>query len=116
MDRIDLAHRLRFLRRLDVEIDHHRLAVAADHDAFEQFVAAGVELLVRHIGRHKDEIAGTGLGREFEMLAARDHSDAVVFPMRRVVMIVAFARCLTPWRDEASKKLNGQPFKRKDIF
>src|ERR1700758_185410 len=69
MNRVDPADLFRALDRLNVEIDDDRLVVAADHDAIERFVAGGIDLLVRHIRRHKDEIAGTGLGDVFEMLA-----------------------------------------------
>src|ERR687891_1374989 len=47
---------------LDLEIDHHRLLVAAHQHAFERLVGARVDLLVRHEGRHEDEVAGIGLG------------------------------------------------------
>src|SRR3984957_6198444 len=57
---IDPQHRLRLLHRLDVEIDRDRLAVAAHQHAFQDLVAAGVDLLMRHVGRNEDEIAGTG--------------------------------------------------------
>jgi hypothetical protein len=55
--------------RGDVEVDDDRLLAGAHQDAFERLVAAGIDLLVRHIGRHVDEIAGAGLGDEFQMLA-----------------------------------------------
>src|SRR4029078_5644400 len=33
------------------------------------FVAAGIDLLMRHVGRHEDEITGTGFRGELQMLA-----------------------------------------------
>ena len=66
---IDPQHRLRLFHRLDVEIDRDRLAVAAHQHAFQHLVAAGVDFLVRHVGRHEDEIAGAGLGGELQLLA-----------------------------------------------
>src|SRR5581483_8787984 len=36
VDRIDPAHRLGLLDRVDLEIDHHRLVVAAHQHAFER--------------------------------------------------------------------------------
>ncbi len=57
------------LDRLDVEIDDDRLLRRAHEDAFERLVAAGVDFLMRHEGRHVDEVAGTGFGDEFEILA-----------------------------------------------
>ena len=58
MDWIDPRHVLRCFDRLDIEIDHHRLTIAADEHAFERLLAAGIDLLVRHIGRDVDEVAG----------------------------------------------------------
>src|SRR5882757_6862777 len=66
MDRINPRDLLRFLNRLDIEIDHNGLVVAAHKDAFERLVRIGVDFLVRHVGRHENEIAGPGLGDEFE--------------------------------------------------
>ena len=51
---------------LDAEIDHHRLVVAAYQDALERRVAQRIDFLVRHVGRHENEIAGVGLGDELE--------------------------------------------------
>ena len=67
--RIDPQHGLRLFHRLDVEIDRHRLAVAAHQHAFQDLVAAGVDFLMRHVGRNEDEIAGAGLRGELQMLA-----------------------------------------------
>src|SRR6476660_6180554 len=69
MDRIDPEHGLGLLDRLDVEIDRDRLAVTAHQHAFQHLVAAGVDLLMRHVRRHEDEIAGVGLGGELQLLA-----------------------------------------------
>src|SRR5215831_10146974 len=55
---IDPQHRLRLLDRLDVEVDRDRLAVAANQNAFQHLIAAGIDLLMRHVGRDEDEIAG----------------------------------------------------------
>ena len=49
MDRIDPQHGLRLFDRLDVEINGDRFAVAAHQHAFQGLVAAGVDLLMRHI-------------------------------------------------------------------
>ncbi len=81
VDRIDPGDRFRLLHRLDVEIDHHRLVVGAHQNAFERRVGGGVDLLMRHIGRHEDEVARPGLGDIFQMIApaharlALDHVD-----------------------------------------
>src|SRR3954447_1732331 len=64
-----------------IEIDHDRLLTAAYDDAGERVVGAGIDLLVRHVRRDVDEVAGTRLGRELEALApphprlAADHVD-----------------------------------------
>ncbi len=81
MDRVDPRHFGRLLDRLDVEVDHDRLVVAAHQHAFEDLVLTRIDLLVRHVRRHVDEIAGAGLGGELEPLApahaglAADHVD-----------------------------------------
>src|SRR5215469_3601868 len=77
VDRVDPAHLLRPLDRLDVEIDNDRLIVAAHQYAFECLVGRRVDLLVWHIGRHKDEITGSGFGDEFQSLAPA-HSGAAL--------------------------------------
>ena len=69
VDRVDPQHGLRLLHRRDVEIDGDGLAVAAHQHAFQHLVGAGIDLLMRHIGRDEDEIAGVGLGGELQMLA-----------------------------------------------
>src|ERR1051325_1993727 len=58
-----------FFDRLDLEVDDDRLVVAAHQHAFEGFIARGVDLLVRHIGRHEDEVARPSLGDVFEGVA-----------------------------------------------
>jgi len=71
-DRVDRVHPqygLRLLHRLDVEIDRDGLTVAAHQHALQNLVRAGIDLLMRHVRRDEDEIAGIGLGRELQMLA-----------------------------------------------
>ncbi len=78
-------HRFGFLDRLDVEVHRHGLAVAAAQHALERLGRAGVDFLVRHIGRHVDEVARSGLGRELELLApahARASAHARRSPIR----------------------------------
>src|SRR5271170_890000 len=69
MYRIDPQYGLGLLDRLDVEIDRYRLAVAAHQHAFQNLVRAGVDLLMRHVRRDKDEIARICFGRELQMFA-----------------------------------------------
>src|SRR6266436_1063868 len=81
MHGIDPQDRFGFLHRLDVEIDRDSLAVAAHQHAFKHLIAAGVNLLMRHVGRNENEIAGVGLRHKLQMLApahprsALDHVD-----------------------------------------
>src|SRR5689334_22808695 len=69
MNRIDPQHRFRLFDRLDIEIDCDRLAIAADQNAFQYFVAASVDLLMRHVRRYKNKIAGIGFSGELQVLA-----------------------------------------------
>src|ERR1041385_177515 len=69
MDGVDPPHLFRLFDRLDIEIDDNRLVVAAHQHAFQGLLAGSVDLLMRHIGRYKDEIARSGLRDIFEMLA-----------------------------------------------
>src|SRR5262245_47052331 len=69
MNRIDPLNLVRFLHRLDVEVDHDRFVVAAHHHAFERLARAGVDFLVGYERRHIDEIARTSFGGEFQPLA-----------------------------------------------
>src|SRR5476651_1756850 len=55
--------------RCDVEVDGDGLVVGADQHAFERLGVRGVDLLVRDIRRHIDEVAGSGLGGELELVA-----------------------------------------------
>src|SRR5262249_53669651 len=66
---IGSIHNTWLLDRLDVKVDHDRLVVAAHHPAFERLARTGVNFLMRHKGRHINEIAGSSLGGEFEPLA-----------------------------------------------
>ena len=92
VDGINPLHGFRLLHRLDVEIDHHRLAVAAHQDAFQHLVRTGVDLLVRHEGRHIDEIARPRLRGELQPLApaqSRPALDHVNNALKRSVMMRA---------------------------
>ena len=92
MNRVDPGHVLGLLDRLDIEIDDDGLVVAADNDAFERLVGGGVDLLVRHEGRHEDEVAGAGLGDEFEAITPPHPSpalDDVDDAFERAVMVGA---------------------------
>jgi len=70
VDGIDPINFLRILDRIDVsDVDHHSLVIRANKDAFEFVIGIGVYLLMRHVGRHEDEVPGIGLGREFQPVA-----------------------------------------------
>ena len=70
VDVVDPVHRLGIgLDVGQVEVDDDRLLPAAAQHARQRLGVAGVDLLVRHERRHVDEVAGTGLGGEFEPVA-----------------------------------------------
>ena len=60
MDLIDPVDFLRLLDRLDIhDVDHDGLIARAHEHAFDGLAQIGVDLLMRHIGRHEDEVAGS---------------------------------------------------------
>ena len=69
VDRVHPVDGLGLLHRLDVQVDHDGFVVAAHQNAFQRFVGAGIDLLVRHVRRHEDEVTGFGLGDVFQPLA-----------------------------------------------
>src|SRR5438552_16794343 len=69
MDVVDPEYFLGLLDHRDVEIDDDGLLAAAHDDAFERLGLARIDLLVRHEGRHPDEIAGPRFRGELEPLA-----------------------------------------------
>ena len=69
MDRVFPENLFRFFDRFDVEINDNRLLAGADENTFQRFVPAGIDFLMRHIGRHEDEIAGAGFGDELQIFA-----------------------------------------------
>src|SRR5690606_4268175 len=90
VNRVDPGDLLRLLDRFDVEIDDDRLVVAPYQYAFQRLVAGRVDLLVRHIGRHEDEIAGARLRDEFQLLApthARLAANYIDDALERTVMV-----------------------------
>ena len=68
MNWIDPQHGFRLFDRLDIQIDCNRLAIAAHQNAFQYFVAARVDLLMRHVRRYKNKITGVGFSGELQML------------------------------------------------
>jgi hypothetical protein len=67
IDPIDL---LWILDRIHIRnVDDDGLIVGTDEDTFENIVGVGVDFLMRHIGRHKDEVAWSGFRDEFQPLA-----------------------------------------------
>jgi hypothetical protein len=66
---IDPQHLLRLFYRLDVQVHRDRLAIAAAQHALQHLGRAGVDLLVRNVGGHVDEVARPGLRRELQMAA-----------------------------------------------
>jgi hypothetical protein len=70
MDGIDPINLLWILDRINIrDVDDDSLIVGADEDTLKNIVGVSVDFLMRHIGRHKDEIAWTGFRDEFQPLA-----------------------------------------------
>jgi DNA/RNA non-specific endonuclease len=74
------------LRALDLKIDDDGILAAPHHDSLAWFVGKCVDLLVRYIRRHIDEIARAGLAAEFQAIspshartAANDVEDGFQF-------------------------------------
>src|SRR5262245_9985031 len=55
--------------RLDGQIDHHRLLIAADQYAFQRLVGARVDLQMRDPWRDEDEVARASLRDIFQSFA-----------------------------------------------
>src|ERR1700733_8430946 len=73
---IDPAYRLGPLHRLYFEVVHQAGLPAARQNTVKLQVLAGIDLLVRYIGRHVNEITGPGLGDEFEPISPAQACDA----------------------------------------
>ncbi len=71
VDRVDPSHIFRLFYRLYIQIDHDRLLAGANQDAFQCFVSAGIDFLVRHIRWNENEVPWPGLGGIFEGFAQR---------------------------------------------
>jgi hypothetical protein len=57
------------LRALDIQVDDNRFLAAADHHGFHRLIRTRVHLLMRHEGRHVDEISGSGFLDELQVIA-----------------------------------------------
>ena len=75
MDGVDPGDAFGFFYRVYVQVDDYGFVVAADQDAFQGFVRAGVDFLVGDVGGDEDEVAGAGFGDEFQFVAPA-HSGA----------------------------------------
>src|SRR5579872_7306098 len=64
-----------WFRGFHLEIYYYRILAAADYYRFAWLVLLRVDLLVRHVGRHVDEIARAGFVYELEVVAPA-HSGA----------------------------------------
>ena len=69
MERVRSGCAARVFGAGDIEVDDDRLLAAADDDGFDGFVGAGVEFLMRDVGRNVDEIAGAGFVDELKVVA-----------------------------------------------
>src|SRR6478752_10185930 len=57
------------LRTLDIQVHHDRFLAAANDHGFHRLVGARVHLLMRHEGRHVDEISRPGFLDVFQTIA-----------------------------------------------
>src|SRR5579871_2834395 len=63
---VDPAHQLRHLDRRDVEVHDEALLAAASEHAVQLRILARIELLVRDVRRHVDEVARARLRNKLE--------------------------------------------------
>ena len=70
------------------QIDRHSLAITSHKHTLQLLIIACIDLLMRHIGRHEDEIAGTRFGCKLERFAPphagasfQDEDDAFQVPV-----------------------------------
>ncbi len=76
VSRIDPARLRRCLGARNIQVDDDRLLAAAHHHRFHRDVRVGIDFLVRNVGRNEDEVAGSGLIDEFQLLAPAESSAA----------------------------------------
>src|SRR5579863_3317583 len=57
------------LGALDIETDDNRLLTASHDYTLARLLSEGIDLLVRHIGRHVDEVSGAGFSAELKPIA-----------------------------------------------
>ena len=70
VNRVDPVHFLRLHYRINVgNVHHNGLVVRAHEHALKRLVRAGIDFLMRHEGRHIDEISGPSLGHILEVVA-----------------------------------------------
>ena len=74
---VDPHHLLGRLNRWDIEIDDDRFLAAAHQNAFERFIGAGVDLLMRNIWRDVDEVAGSSLSGKLQLVTPPHASAAL---------------------------------------
>jgi len=74
---VDPSDELRRFHALDLEVEYEALLAATRQHALQLQVGARIDLLMRNVGRHVDEITGSGLGLEFQTLAPAQSRDSV---------------------------------------
>jgi hypothetical protein len=77
---MQIVHPTDVFRRLnggDIKIDDDWFLAASNQDALKRLLGAGVDLLVRNVGRDIDEVACACLGGELEMIAPSHASPAL---------------------------------------
>ena len=60
VDRVHPEDGFRLFDRFDLQVHDDGFVVAANQNAFQRLIRAGVDFLMRDIGRDEDEVAGFG--------------------------------------------------------
>ena len=78
MCRIDPLDSFRHLNRLNIrQIDRNRLIFTPHKNTLQSLILISIDLLVRHLRRHKDEIAWPSFSSELQLLAPSHSSFAL---------------------------------------
>src|SRR5215218_3840507 len=103
---INPKHCFRFLHRLDIQVYRNRLTITTHQNALKDLVTAGIDLLVRNVGRDENEITRTGFRRKLQMLPP-SHSSLALYDVDdafEVTVMMCAGLGVGPDRDGASPK------------
>src|SRR5580698_3975745 len=77
MQVVDPSDQLRCLHALDIQVVYESGLTAARQDALQLKIVAWIDLLMRHVWWHIDEVARRGLAFELQSLAPAQSGDSV---------------------------------------